>query len=260
MAAFLAQRWRSQPKTSVAVDWGHPLAPSLLNVVNAVDGGGTQRARSSGSTLRAINNMLALSSGTYSSAQIRFSSAAVTNQTHVTVVVLTASTLGAARTVCETANNAIYKTGVSTDRAVFANVLNSAFGTTTQTGTASAMSVGATHVIAARFGAASGMSLFLNGRQTGSTGAAYTPYTTGGTTNAVTITGHSDCHTAASFFFDRQLSAAEIAAISENPWQFFQPARPIIYSLPAAAPTLSAATVTEIGTTTARPRVTVTFS
>ena len=60
--------------------------------------------------------------------------------------------------------------------------------------------------------------------------------------------------------WDRVLSELEIAALSENPWQLFRAPRPIIYSLPASGtPTLSAATVIDIGTTSARPRVTITI-
>lgn len=60
--------------------------------------------------------------------------------------------------------------------------------------------------------------------------------------------------------WSRALSDAEIAALSENPWQLFRAPKPIIYSLPATGtPTLSAATVIDIGTTSVRPRVTFTI-
>lgn len=54
---------------------------------------------------------------------------------------------------------------------------------------------------------------------------------------------------------------AQVQSFLENPFQLFRPIRPILYSLPSAAtaPTLSAATVIDITSTSARPRVTVTF-
>ena len=59
---------------------------------------------------------------------------------------------------------------------------------------------------------------------------------------------------------DRTWTPGERAAWFDNPWQFFRPARPIIYSLPASGiPVLSGSTVIDIGQTSARPRVTVTF-
>ncbi len=60
--------------------------------------------------------------------------------------------------------------------------------------------------------------------------------------------------------WDRALTDSEASTASENPWQLFRAPRPIIYSLPASGtPTLSAATVIDIGTTSVRPRVTITI-
>jgi len=60
--------------------------------------------------------------------------------------------------------------------------------------------------------------------------------------------------------WNRRLSSAEIADISYNPWQLFEPRR--IYTpgaVTGSAPTLSAATFASLTSTTVRPRVTVTF-
>lgn len=62
------------------------------------------------------------------------------------------------------------------------------------------------------------------------------------------------------FLFDRILSREELQTLYFAPWQLFRPANsPVFYSLPAAAPTLSAATVTSITTTGATPQVYVQF-
>ena len=64
-----------------------------------------------------------------------------------------------------------------------------------------------------------------------------------------------------SLIWDRILTDAEIASLTENPWQIFAPRTQRILS-PAAAsayPTLSAATLFNITSTTATPRVTLTF-
>lgn len=62
--------------------------------------------------------------------------------------------------------------------------------------------------------------------------------------------------------YERVLTDAEIVAIDENPYQILQPLRQTLYSFPSGAPTgpvLSAATVIDIGATSARPRVTITI-
>jgi hypothetical protein len=62
------------------------------------------------------------------------------------------------------------------------------------------------------------------------------------------------------FFWDRVLSTSEIAAASANPAQILTPERRVSYFFPASGiPTLSAATAVSITSTTATPRVTVTF-
>ena len=60
--------------------------------------------------------------------------------------------------------------------------------------------------------------------------------------------------------FNRSLSASEAQQFGNNPWQLFAPEPRRIW-MPSASglPTLSAATVTAITATTARPRVTITF-
>jgi hypothetical protein len=58
----------------------------------------------------------------------------------------------------------------------------------------------------------------------------------------------------------RALADAEMRALHENPWQLFRPRTLRIYSLPASGiPVLSGSTVIDIGQTSARPRVTITF-
>jgi len=61
--------------------------------------------------------------------------------------------------------------------------------------------------------------------------------------------------------WSRALQQSEVCTLSENPWQLFRAPRPIIYSFQSGAvvPTLSAATVIDIGTTSVRPRVTFTI-
>jgi hypothetical protein len=58
----------------------------------------------------------------------------------------------------------------------------------------------------------------------------------------------------------RRRSDAERLEYARNPYAFVRPRRPIIYSLPASGiPVLSGSTVIDIGQTSARPRVTITF-
>jgi hypothetical protein len=61
--------------------------------------------------------------------------------------------------------------------------------------------------------------------------------------------------------WDRILSAGEIAALYENPWQFIEPQRRVIYSLAAGptAPTLSLPGVVDVTATSAQPQVTLTY-
>ena len=77
------------------------------------------------------------------------------------------------------------------------------------------------------------------------------------------IGGGAQSPTEFSFFyiFDRALSDAEVVSLSRNPWQALAPAPRRLWGVAAASgiPTLSAASVTAITATTARPQVTVTF-
>ena len=57
----------------------------------------------------------------------------------------------------------------------------------------------------------------------------------------------------------RALSDGEHLALHENPWQLLRPLRPIVYSLPSPVPVLSSPTVIDIGSNSARPRVTFTI-
>ena len=60
-------------------------------------------------------------------------------------------------------------------------------------------------------------------------------------------------------FWDRRRSDAERLEYDRAPYQFLRPRRPIVYSLPSSTPVLSAATVIDIGSTSVRPRVTITI-
>jgi hypothetical protein len=58
----------------------------------------------------------------------------------------------------------------------------------------------------------------------------------------------------------RALSAADLVRVTLDPWQLFRPRTLRIYSLGASGiPVLSGSTVIDIGQTSARPRVTITF-
>jgi len=61
-------------------------------------------------------------------------------------------------------------------------------------------------------------------------------------------------------FFTRELSVDEVRSLHENPWQVFRADPVRIYSLAAATiPTLSAPGVTDIGSSSVRPQITLTF-
>lgn len=65
---------------------------------------------------------------------------------------------------------------------------------------------------------------------------------------------------ALSMAFDRALTASEIYSLSQNPWQLFAPRTiQIPVSAGAGAPILSFPTLTSLGMTTARPRVSIAF-
>lgn len=62
------------------------------------------------------------------------------------------------------------------------------------------------------------------------------------------------------FVFDRVLSASDRAQIVDDPWQLFAPRQEwILSSSEVLMPTLSLPTLTGIGSTTARPRVSITY-
>jgi hypothetical protein len=60
--------------------------------------------------------------------------------------------------------------------------------------------------------------------------------------------------------YARSVTPLEGRALTANIWQLFRPRTLRIYSLPASGiPVLSGSTVIDIGQTSARPRVTITF-
>ena len=63
-----------------------------------------------------------------------------------------------------------------------------------------------------------------------------------------------------SLVWGRALLDAEIAEVNDNPWQLFAPQKATFFSLPGTSgPVLSAPTVTDITSTSVRPRVTITY-
>ncbi len=104
----------------------------------------------------------------------------------------------------------------------------------------------------------SGARLFHNGRFSGTKGApAFGTLPSPGTVNVI---HGSRMPQLGGFAFRRALTDAEMVSYTANPWQLFTPERRVTYFFPASGiPTLSAATAVSIGSTTATPRVTVTF-
>jgi hypothetical protein len=95
------------------------------------------------------------------------------------------------------------------------------------------------------------------GRTRSAASASFTPFTA--TSITVQHAGFTEVGTLMCAAWNRVLSEREIDALNDNPWQLLRPRRPIICSLPATGVVLSAATVIDIGQTSARPRVTITI-
>jgi hypothetical protein len=104
----------------------------------------------------------------------------------------------------------------------------------------------------------SGARLFHNGRFSGTkSGSSFGPLPSPG---SVSVISGSRMPQLGGFAFRRALTDGEMVSYTANPWQLFAPERRVTYFFPASGiPTLSAATAVSITSTTATPRVTVTF-
>lgn len=283
MAQFLAQRWRRQPQGPVAVDWGNPLTRGLKAAfdLRTVRDLVTQTGPSLDTASTVVN---------WQGVGKTFPSTTTTQFAHRSNYALTGPMTAFVLADINTLSN--YTQFISKEQNATTNVayefrcgVGSATGSELVLVEATAggeFAIWCTFpsVVSAGFSGSvaftrdSGIvnggnrNFFANGKKfsgalsysSGSTsigddGASAVIF--GSRVDAVT---RLDGRVYLASLWDRALSDSEIAALSENPWQLFRAPRPIIYSLPSSTvPVLSAATAIDIGSTSARPRVTITI-
>lgn len=281
MAQFLAQRWRRQPQGPVAVDWSNPLARGLRavfdqrNQVELITGA---RPTSNSATLAAGRIGVGLDySGTANTRYAHRPAFAVTGP--ITIVaaleVDTLSNYGALIAKQQTTTTyAPYelRLGLSSNQSNFSLVRGGVSSYRSEIATNDVIPSGFSGAVAvtrdvATLGGGS-YNVFVSGRTASSTSSS-------ADSNNVVDDGASDVWIGRRYdgatqldgriffvaLYERALPDAEGRAVTENPWQLFRAPKPVIFSLPGGAtiPTLSAATAIDIGSNSARPRVTITI-
>jgi len=267
---YLPQRWKRQPQGPQRIDWGNPLAAGLTGLhvpgtaLHTAVGGATTQAGVCG------RGFVAGASQYWQvSDQARVS--ASPTWTILAFARLPSSGSGSGRTAyCERPNDPhIVKihwglgsnpqAGVTVRDQAYAGLINDA-PPEAVIAASSICTFGA-----ARYGP-SDHRVIVNGRQTNAL-TTTVPFNFGAT--AATVGNDPQDSSSASFSdgllfavctWSRPLSDSELRAWHENPWQLFAPQRAAFFSLPAASgPVLSLPTVTDITSTSVRPRVTFTI-
>lgn len=274
MAQFLAQRWRRQPQGPVAVDWGNPLARGLLGAWSPVgiDHARGVAATSLSATRRGsrLGRVLSFSGGS-EVAQFGSYSVGVDAYTAFTLLIPNfASSSNSRQGIWH------FQTSVGSVqdrlRLIYLDAANG-FYLDTNAGyafrTAPTFVAGDSLMLCVRKSPGPVCDFFVNNVKLATTQVVFSGEL-GGPSGNVQLWLGDDVESSTGWRLDggiafhvhwtRALHDAEIAEATANPYQLFRAPRPIIYSLPSSTvPVLSAATAIDIGSTSARPRVTITI-
>lgn len=279
---YLPGRWRSQPQGAVEIDWRHPLARRLDGFLTY--NGGAWRELASRYPLTVLSRGVGVSpvglgapgnevTGTGETG-VRSTSGTSQRENDMEVTLFVSGYLRpssevpsgtASGNLIRAGQNLIVRGGFSDGRSVIFEILMSNF-------TLSRYEDGALLSFARPYGLSmsrregtGGFNCYHNGRNINSSDGQSGPTRGDAGVSLWNLqinqrddggTGHI-VHAGARW--RRALSDGEHRAMHENPWQILRPRRPILYSLSSSTPVLSAATVIDIGTTSARPRVTITI-
>ena len=263
MAIIRRIPWTEQPQDAVGVDSGNPLAIGLRGLVNAaqikVNQVNNAPAVFTNPDLmtrspnpRGIGQTSGVASDFIYSTYATQLDAAGGNFSLLAFFQI--KSVGAARTAATAGNFQPISIGIDASGNV---VGKAALANTTVTSDAT-YSVG-DFICAAHVGSTSGFVLYINGiKQSGLGSASTSGFAFGRSDIAIQAPNFSILGAAN---WARALSDAEAVELTRNPWQLFAPRTQRIWA-PAVAsgiPTLSAATLINITSTTATPRVTLTF-
>lgn len=262
---YLPGRWRRQPQGAVEIDWSHPMARGLLSLAR-LDGPETSRDYVRRSALQSVGGVLQGVGPLGPAAQ--FPGAGARYFSLSTASLPSAYTLGAVVQSSSTAGN-IIDDDVDTSPRIHQFRLN---GSNLEFITFSGAAFSVTSMAWPRRASGSAVAASASGTSAIIAADGVTNSATVGSVNALTSTQWVGAHKAAgspqpwngliwlAAVWARAMTQGELAEWTRNPHQLLRPLRPILYSLPgAAAPTLSLPTVVDITSTSAKPRVTVTF-
>lgn len=293
---YQPRRWKQQPRGPVGIDWSHSSARGLDLLVNAVGPAAVLASQRSQRVLQFENVFNPSASPTITASPwgaavaLRDARAnpadfgvvtAANNTTPLTMLVATRQVglagagsvpvFGRGQDGSGSGWNVAINFEESGGQRLSANAVYTDGGAAGYSATDTVSVVNRWVIAAAVFVPFDGFKLYIDGRL----GASYTNATKGtfrGSTKGYLLGGNAGGQEAFSnrqamgdfalfAAWTRALPEAEVVELSRNPWQIFRPLRPIIYSLPSASavPTLSAATAVNITSSSAQPRVTVTF-
>lgn len=272
MAQFLAQRWRRQPQGPVAVDWGNPLARGAVWGISNLPAFRPFLSRDSSAAAVGGSAGLGITSGL---SGIKFLDNSAYFEWPDTGLPMGSSP----RSVLFVQ---FFTDAASGGSFTFAGLnwgsVNNAFGINFKSGASDVYNWGSDVTFSSSLIATnkqlstvvthtgSAASYWLNGTSLGSQSQNLNTVSDGfvrlgKVQNGSVFTATAGEIVALAVVWNYALPVGIAAALSENPWQLFRAPRPIIYSLPGGAtiPTLSAATAIDVGSTSARPRVTITI-
>lgn len=279
MALFLAQRWRQQPTGPVTVNWSHPLANNLraLQICGRVSSAVAEWWGVRGNPValpplsgaaRAVHlvygsgNFAGVNTQDYGQRDVVRPSAAAASATLIYFGTTSTSTFGGNEALVSTAQNTgAFLFGIEEGLNNVAGRIRGRVYTSTYVYTSTFdADTSARRLYAFRHTHGTGQELLVD-EEVVATSSATAARGFADTSFGAFSGGRLNTRQWLRGLFGRAVPNSELREWRTNPYQVLSPLRPIIYSFPSAAtaPTLSAATVTDITSTSARPRVTVTF-
>jgi len=265
---YLARRWKRQPQGPVEVDWGHPMARGLVcfgdlrSPSESFDAARRGRIDGAGlsSVTRSVGSIGAASSFPGNTESYYTLQTSTSPASYTLGAVVQSFADGAVQNVIDDDDavtrvhqfrqNGSNQVELITFQGSNPYFLTLAWPNRRRGSAIAASATGTVTVIAADGVSASGTSGSIN---------ALSSTNLVGKSRQLSMQRWNGLIALAAVW-NRAFSEPELRDWTLNPWQVLRPRRLIIYSLPASGiPVLSGSTVIDIGQTSARPRVTVTF-
>jgi hypothetical protein len=257
-------RWRRQPQGRVEIDWANPLARGLVAAwsgatpdINLVTRGQVTVSGTRTIEVGPRGRALKSTAGSGDYVQLLTDAETPTSQYAVTVLYRKTDTTNRVSTAFGDSANASFHIYLPfSDGVVYFD-----FGGTSGSRRLTASGLAFGDDVWTFQAADAGLQIWQNGVPRASNSAGVLTTNIGAFWIGRAFGANADnALTTLALLHTRGLSSGEVAQLHDNPWQVLRPRRLIIYSLPASGiPVLSGSTVIDIGQTSARPRVTITY-